>query len=134
MRNSVLAATLFGLTVVLLGGMYNARPIEAQAITAATPFSFAVTGTLANCPAASATISQYCFTNTGLYQSLDATTWTLIGTAAAPQLTINGVQKSLPASFTIATSSTATVPAASFASNGALTLSAPSVTSTTTAQ
>jgi len=75
----------FNGTLLLLAALLViGNQVAGQAITAATPFSFAVTGTLANCPAASATIAQYCFTNTGLYQSLDTTSWTLATGAVGP--------------------------------------------------
>jgi hypothetical protein len=79
--------------------------VKAQSITSSTPWAFAISGTLANCPVASASLAQYCFTSTGLYQAIDATSWTAVGgAAAAPALTINGTTKTLPASFTISAS------------------------------
>ena len=98
---------LFGIIcgLIVSVGAITARP---QQITASTPFAFSTTGVVADCPAASASLDQYCFTTTGLYEALGTTTWTLVGGASAsPTLTINGVQKTLPASFTISATSTA---------------------------
>ena len=87
-------------------GAFVGKRVYAQAITSASPYSFTVTGTLANCPAVSTIASGsagYCFTNSGLAQSVSGSAWTILGGAAAsPTLTINGTQKTLPASFTIA--------------------------------
>ena len=86
--------------------------LRGQQITSATPYAFGVSGTLANCPVASITASQYCFTVGGEYAALASATWTCVAgpcmpVAGSAQLTINGTTKTLPGPFTIS----ATVPA-----------------------
>lgn len=98
-------ATLFLVLALILIGV---RVVKAQAITFATPFAYATTGVLANCPALSTIpvgTGVYCNTNTGPYFAAGgATAYTSLipGAAAAPSLTLNGTTKILPASFTIA--------------------------------
>jgi hypothetical protein len=92
---------------------FTVRPpaLRAQAITAATPMSFTSTGTLANCPPVTASAAQWCYTTTGLYQSLNGSAWTLLGGAPTPPavtITLNGVTKTLPATFTVSTPTTIT--------------------------
>ena len=110
MRRAAVFAILILAGAVAFGAFVGKR-VYAQAITSASPYSFTVTGTLANCPAVSTIASGsagYCFTNTGLAQSVSGSAWTILGgAAAAPTLTLNGVQKTLPASFTIAASAPA---------------------------
>jgi hypothetical protein len=109
--------------VVIGGGV-----VHAQAITSATPYSFSVTGTFANCPAVVAGTTQYCFSTTGISESISGAAWVPVGGAAA-----TGVQKvqgvlpgatgnvsvsctasfpSMSASFSAGTSTTAQVPTA----------------------
>jgi hypothetical protein len=86
-----------------LGFGLQTENVHAQATTAATPYSFSVTGTLANCPAVSTGVTQYCFTTTGIVESINGAAYVAVGgSSAAPSITLNGVTKNLPASFTIA--------------------------------
>ena len=114
------------LALVLALLLIGVGVVKAQAVTFATPYAFAVTGTLANCPALSTIptgTGMYCNTNLGPYFAAGgAIAWTslLPGAAAAPALTLNGTTKTLPASFTIAaaapavnTTATATAPTVS---------------------
>lgn len=83
MRNKILIVGLFVVAMITGWGWtipYSA--VHAQAITSATPYSFQTTGTQANCPAVAASTTQYCFTTTGLYQSLSGSAWTLVGATA----------------------------------------------------
>jgi hypothetical protein len=104
-------------------GMVLVKSTHAQAVTAATPYSFTVTGTLANCPAVSTIPSGtagYCFTNTGLVQSVSGAAWGPPGGAASISLTLNGTTKVLPNSFTIAVAApsvTATAAASAVTAN-----------------
>jgi hypothetical protein len=83
------------------GKLDHAVVVHAQAVTALSPYSFQVTGTLANCPAVASGTTQFCFTTTGLYQSISGAAWALAGGATSVALTLNGTTKTLPASFTI---------------------------------
>ena len=102
MKNILITAAILVICGLALGAV-----LEAQSVTSGTPYSFSVTGTLANCPAVSTILSGqavYCDTITGPYFAASgATAYTslLPGAVAAPQLTINGTTKTLPATFTI---------------------------------
>ena len=101
----ICAAIVFVLWTITLWHLeMGMKPVHAQAITAASPYSFGVTGALANCPAVASGATQYCFTTTGIYQSISGAAWTLVGASSAVTLTVNGTTKTLPASFTIASS------------------------------
>ncbi len=78
MRKHIVFGLIFGILLA-----YGASKVHAQATTAATPYSIQVTGTLANCPVVTAGTTQYCFTTTGIYQSLSGATWALVGAAGA---------------------------------------------------
>ena len=102
MKNLIIAVAV----ILALGSALDSR-VKAQAVTTATPFSVQATGTLANCPAATSGQTWYCLTSTGAYQSINGGAYTAIGgAAAAPTLSINGVSKTLPASFTLAATDT----------------------------
>ena len=102
--------------------------LKGQAVTPATPYSFSVTGTLANCPAIASGTTQYCFTTAGEYQSINGGTYSIVGGAAAnPNLTINGTTKPLPGPFTIAVAAP-TVSATATSPTVSATSTAPSVT------
>lgn len=90
--------------LILLFSLVGMPSTHAQAITAGSPFFFSVTGSIANCPLVSTIPSGtagYCFTNTGLAQSISGSAWVLAGSGATPSLTINGTTKVLPGPFTI---------------------------------
>lgn len=84
---------------------------KGQAITSATPAAISSTGVLANCPVVAPGASQWCFTTTGEYQSLNGSPWALITAGPTPApitLTLQGVTKTLPASFTFSSTTSAT--------------------------
>lgn len=125
---------LAGIAVVVL--LFSAGVgirAHAQAVTAATPYTFSTTGTSVNCPAVAPGVSQWCFTtDKGALQSLNGSAWAVLGavgpqgpagptgatgatgpagpagTASNVALTINGTTKTLPASFTLQTPNTVT--------------------------
>ena len=99
MRTRYFAALLIVTAAFSVGGYENHQIVEAQAITSTTPLSLQVSGTFANCPAVVSGSTQFCFTTTGIYQSLSGAAWTLAGGATAVTLTLNGTTKTLPASF-----------------------------------
>lgn len=74
MKKHIAIGLLLGLLLA-----FGIHKVHAQAITSATPWSFSATGTLANCPAIASGSTQYCFTMTGLYQSISGAAWTLVG-------------------------------------------------------
>jgi hypothetical protein len=91
--------------VVIGGGV-----VHAQAITSATPYSFSVTGTFANCPAVVAGTTQYCFSTTGISESISGAAWVPVGTGVASA--VQKVQGTLPGSTgNVSLSCTASFPA-----------------------
>lgn len=104
MRKNFLILVLFVLVAAVAGS-------KGQAITAASPGVTSTTGLFANCPVVALGTTQWCYTTTGIYQSLNGSAWAVLGVSSVPPtvtLTINGTQKTLPASFTLVTPTTIT--------------------------
>lgn len=103
--NRRLALAIMLLSLATFGLDMQLRVIHAQAITPATPQEFTVTGLAANCqlnPASTPPHIDYCFTaDKGILSAVNGAAFTPIGGTASASLTVNGVTKTLPATFNI---------------------------------
>lgn len=109
--------------LLVIFGYIDGPMVKAQAAIPAFPAYIVSTntGTLSQCPAVAAGQAGWCIASGVYYVEQNGGAWTPLptGTAAAPQLTINNITKTLPASFTVGTTApTATAP----------TVSAPAIT------
>ena len=129
MKNLLRCATgIFCAIAFMYGAGRIERAVYAQAITAASPYSFQVTGTLANCPVVASGVTQFCFTTTGLYQSVNGGTWALVSGGTSGAVTqVNSTAPGPTGNVTV--SCTASFPAtpASFAAGNTTSATVPSI-------
>ena len=88
------------LAVAILAGIIIGQQLHVVKAQSGNPLQMQVSGVHTACTVTAATTS-FCFATDGLWQSLNGAAYTQLGGTASASLTVNGVTKTLPATFNI---------------------------------